>query len=98
MCGVGDVTFLTEHFVVEFTEDREVVRSFGVPDLEDFVVDVHVHDRVSSVTEESIVSIKDEIDHFVSCINSETIAEPIDCHIVGAHSVEHEVKFSQVFG
>ena len=43
MCGVGNVTLTTEHFVVEFTEDREIVGGFHVPNFEDFVVGVHVH-------------------------------------------------------
>ena len=34
-----------------------------------------------SVTEERIVSIKNEIDDIIIGVNIETIAEPIDCHL-----------------
>ena len=43
-----------------------------------------------SVTEESIVSIKNEIYHLISCINFETVTVPINCHFCGTHSVKHE--------
>ena len=52
---------------------------------------------MESVTEESIMCIKDEIYDLISSTNIETIAEPIDCHIIGAHGIKHEIlKFSQV--
>ena len=73
MCGVRNVTILTEHFVVEFTEDGKVVGSFVVPNFQDFIVDVH-----GSVTKERIVCIKDEINDFISDTRIETIAEPIE--------------------
>jgi len=44
-----------------------------------------------SVTEESIVSIKNEIYHLIGSINFETVAVPIDCHFCGTHSVKHEI-------
>ena len=41
--------------------------------------------------------IKDKIYDLISSTNLETIAEPIDCHIIGAHGIKHEIlKFSQV--
>ena len=49
-----------------------------------------------SVTEESIVCIKHEINDLISCINIEAVAEPIHCHIRRAHSIKHEIlQFSQ---
>ena len=44
-----------------------------------------------SLTEESKVCINDEIYHLVSCINIETIAEPINCHLRRCHGVKHEI-------
>ena len=37
------------------------------------------------------VCINNEINHVVSCINSVTIAEPIDTIISRQHSIEHEI-------
>ena len=37
------------------------------------------------------VCINNEINHVVSCINSVTIAEPIDTIISRQHSVKHEI-------
>ena len=46
---------------------------------------------------EGKVCINNKIDHVVSCINIETIAEPINTIISREHSVKHEIlKFSQV--
>ena len=44
-----------------------------------------------SVTEESIVSIKNEIYHLIGCINFETVTVPINCHFLRCHSIEHEI-------
>ena len=44
-----------------------------------------------SLTEESKVCIKDEIDDLIGCINVETIAEPINCHLRRCHGIEHEI-------
>ena len=44
-----------------------------------------------SVTEESIVSIKNEVDDLIRCANIEPIAEPIDAHFSGHHGIEHEI-------
>ena len=50
-----------------------------------------------SVTEESIVSIKNEVDDIIIGVNIETVAEPIDCHLTGCHGVKHEpLKFREV--
>jgi len=46
---------------------------------------------------EGKVCINNKIDHIVSCINIETIAEPIDTIISGEHSVKHKIlEISQV--
>ena len=44
-----------------------------------------------SLTEESKVCIKDEIDDLIGCINIETFAEPINCHLRRCHGIEHEI-------
>ena len=44
-----------------------------------------------SLTEESKVCIKDEIDDLISCTNVETLAEPINTHFCGHHGIEHEI-------
>ena len=50
-----------------------------------------------SVTVEGKVCINDEINHFVSCINFVTIAEPINTIISREHRVKHEIlKVGQV--
>ena len=50
-----------------------------------------------SLTVEGKVCINNEINHFVSCINIVTIAEPIDTIISRQHSVKHEIlKVGQV--
>ena len=50
-----------------------------------------------SLTVKGKVCINNKINHFVSCINIVTIAEPIDTIISREHSVKHEIlKFSQV--
>ena len=43
------------------------------------------------VTEECIVSIKNEIYHLIGSTNFETITVPINCHFFGCHSVKHEI-------
>ena len=43
-----------------------------------------------SVTEESIVSIKNEIYDLIGSTNFETVTVPINCHFCGTHSVKHE--------
>ena len=50
-----------------------------------------------SLTVEGKVCINNKIDHVVSCINIETIAEPIDTIISRQHCIEHEIlKVGQV--
>ena len=50
-----------------------------------------------SLTVEGKVCINNKIDHVVSCINIETIAEPIDTIISREHCVKHEIlKVGQV--
>ena len=50
-----------------------------------------------SLTVEGKVCINDEINHVVSCINIETIAEPINTIISRQHGVKHEIlEISQV--
>ena len=50
-----------------------------------------------SLSKESEAGVKHKVDHVVSCANVETVAEPIDCHLTGCHSVEHEIlQFLQV--
>ena len=52
-----------------------------------------------SLSEKCKVCINHEINHFVSCINFVTIAEPINCHIGRCHGVEHKIlKIGQGFG
>ena len=46
---------------------------------------------MESVTEESIMSIKDKIYDLISCINIEAVTVPIDCHVIRTHSVKHVV-------
>ena len=46
---------------------------------------------MESVTEESIVGVKNEVDYFICSRNIEAVTIPIDCHISRAHSVEHVV-------
>ena len=49
-----------------------------------------------SVTVESVMCIKDEINDLISCINLETIAEPINTHFCREHCVKHEIlQFEQ---
>ena len=43
MCDVRNVKVLTEHLVVEFTEDRKIISCFVVPNFEDFGVDSVSH-------------------------------------------------------
>ena len=38
ICGVGDIKIPTEHLIVEFTEDSEIVWCFVVPDFHDCIV------------------------------------------------------------
>ena len=82
----GKVGRFQESFVHEHKLDqvRAEVNSLGtVPRL--------------SLSKESEASVKHEIDHVVSCANVETVAEPIDCHLTGCHSVKHEIlQFLQV--
>ena len=42
-CCVGNLFFPTKHFIVKFTEDGEIVRSFGVPNFENLGVSGFVH-------------------------------------------------------
>ena len=50
-----------------------------------------------SLSKESEAGVKHKVDHVVSCANVETVAEPIDCHLTGCHSVEHVIlQFLQV--
>ena len=50
-----------------------------------------------SLSKESEAGVKHKVNHVVSCANVETVAEPIDCHLTGCHSVEHEIlQFLQV--
>ena len=52
---------------------------------------------MESVTEESIVGIKNEVDHFICSRNIEAVTEPIDTHISRKHGVKHEIlKVGQV--
>ena len=52
-----------------------------------------------SVTVKGKVCIKDEIDDFISCTNVETVTVPIDAHVSGEHSIEHEIlKFLECVG
>ena len=44
-----------------------------------------------SLTEESKVCIKDEIDDLIGCVNVELFAEPINCHLRRCHGIEHEI-------
>ena len=46
---------------------------------------------MESVTQESIVGIKNEVDHIISGRHIEAITEPIDCHVIRTHSVKHVV-------
>ena len=46
---------------------------------------------MESVTEESIVSVKNEIDYIICSRNIEAITVPIDCHVIRTHSVKHVV-------
>ena len=46
---------------------------------------------MESVTEESIVSVKNEVDYFICSRNIEAVTEPIDCHVIRTHSVKHEI-------
>ena len=50
-----------------------------------------------SLSKESETLIDNPVDHVVGCANVETVAEPIDCHLTGCHSVKHEIlQFLQV--
>ena len=50
-----------------------------------------------SLSKESEAGVKHKVDHVVSCANVEAVAEPIDCHLTGCHSVEHVIlQFLQV--
>ena len=46
---------------------------------------------MESVTEESIVSVKNEVDYIISGRTIETITEPVNTHISRAHGIEHVV-------
>ena len=46
---------------------------------------------MESVTEESIVSVKNEVDYIICSRDIEAITEPIDCHLSRCHGVKHEV-------
>ena len=46
---------------------------------------------MESVTEESIVSVKNEVDHLISGRNIEAITVPVNCHVIRTHSVKHVV-------
>ena len=46
---------------------------------------------MESVTEESIVGIKNEVDYFICSRNIEAITEPVNCHVIRTHSVKHEI-------
>ena len=54
---------------------------------------------MESVTEESIVSVKNEVDHIISGRTIEAVTVPIDCHLIRTHSVKHVVlKFLKRVG
>ena len=46
---------------------------------------------MESVTEESIVSVKNEVDHIISGRTIETITEPVNTHISREHGIKHEI-------
>ena len=46
---------------------------------------------MESVTEESIVSVKNEVDYIISGRNIEAITEPINTHISREHGIEHVI-------
>ena len=46
---------------------------------------------MESVTEESIVGIKNEVDYIICSRNIEAVTIPIDCHVIRTHSVKHVV-------
>ena len=46
---------------------------------------------MESVTEESIVSVKNEVDYIICSRNIEAVTEPIDTHISRKHGVKHEI-------
>ena len=46
---------------------------------------------MESVTEESIVSVKNEIDYIICSRNIEAVTEPIDTHISREHGIKHEI-------
>ena len=46
---------------------------------------------MESVTEESIVGIKNEVDHIISGRHIEAITKPIDTHISREHGIKHEI-------
>ena len=52
---------------------------------------------VSLVSEHRLVGIQHEVDHLVCRISLEAIAEPVQRHLRGWHSVQHEpLKFQEV--
>ena len=54
---------------------------------------------MESVTEESIVSVKNEVDYIICSRNIEAVTVPIDCHVIRTHSVKHVVlKFLKRVG
>jgi len=46
---------------------------------------------MESVTEESIVSVKNEVDYIICSRDIEAITEPIDTHISREHGIKHEI-------
>ena len=46
---------------------------------------------MESVTEESIVSVKNEVDYIICSRNIEAVTEPINTHISREHGIKHEI-------
>ena len=46
---------------------------------------------MESVTEESIVGIKNEVDYIICSRNIEAVTEPINTHISREHGIKHEI-------
>ena len=46
---------------------------------------------MESVTEESIVGVKNEVDYIICSREIEAVTIPIDCHISRAHGIKHVV-------
>ena len=46
---------------------------------------------MESVTEESIVGVKNEVDYIICSRNIEAVTEPVNTHISREHGIKHEI-------